>query len=78
MSTPMSNTYRVTRQLTRVLDVLRADPAREHYGLDIAESAGIRIGALYPIMHRLERAGQVTSRWEFGHFETPRRLYRLV
>lgn len=39
-------------------------PADEHYGLDIADVAGLKSGSLYPILRRLEDHGWLSSRWE--------------
>jgi PadR family transcriptional regulator PadR len=37
----------------------------------------IREGTLYPVLHRLEDAGQITSTWE-AHDRTPPRKYYLL
>jgi PadR family transcriptional regulator, regulatory protein PadR len=54
----------MTVQTQAVLSVLLGDPLGEHYGLEIANTAGLASGSLYPILARLERAGWVTSDWE--------------
>ena len=38
--------FRITEQLVRVLDVLLDDPTSEHYGLAVANAAGLRSGTL--------------------------------
>jgi DNA-binding PadR family transcriptional regulator len=48
----------------RVLAALLADPARELYGLEIGEAAGLPSGTVHPILARLEGAGWLESRWE--------------
>jgi PadR family transcriptional regulator len=53
---------RMTIPMLMVLEVLLADEG--WYGLRIAEATGLRIGTVYPILARFERAGWVTSRWE--------------
>ena len=40
------------------------DPSDEHYGLELAEQAGLPIGSIYPILARLERAQWIESAWE--------------
>jgi PadR family transcriptional regulator, regulatory protein PadR len=35
-------------------------------------------GMLYPVLHRLEAAGQVKSRWEVGDSNRRRKYYRLT
>lgn len=66
----------------RVLGVLLDDPASDHYGLDLAKRAGTKIGSVYPILLRLERAGWLTSHKEAidpaGAGRPRRRLYRLT
>lgn len=66
-----------------VLAAFVDDPAGEKYGLEIARSAGIASGTLYPILARLE-----SYRLVEGYFEDPatsqeakrppRRYYRLT
>lgn len=35
-------------------------------------------GTVYPLLSRLQEAGQVSSYWEVGDSERPRRFYRLT
>ena len=72
--------FRISEQLVRVLDVLLDDPTSEHYGLAVANAAGLRSGTLYPIMARLEKAGWLESRWETDDTARGprRRLYRFT
>lgn len=55
---------RMTIPTQRVLEALLEDPARELYGLEIGEAAGLRSGTVHPILARLEGVGWLTSRWE--------------
>jgi len=55
---------RMTGSTLSVLKVLLTGPAREMYGLEIAEDAGLASGTAYPILMRLEREGWVQARWE--------------
>jgi PadR family transcriptional regulator PadR len=75
-------TPRMTLQTLRVLAVLMDEPAGHHYGLEIAKSAGLATGTLYPVLARLERAGWVTSDWEeidpVAEGRPRRRLYQLT
>jgi len=72
---------RITDQMLRVLDVLLADPAADHYGFGVAQATGLQSGTLYPILARMEKLGWVTSTWESPNDEARgprRRLYRLT
>jgi PadR family transcriptional regulator PadR len=72
---------RVTLQTLRVLKVLLSDPLGEHYGLEIANQAGLKSGTIYPILARLEGYGWVSSDWEdidpVVAGRRPRRYYKL-
>ena len=64
-----------------VLALLAAGP---RYGLELArelEAAGALLtsqGTLYPLLGRLHDAGVVTSRWELGDTDRPRRYYEIT
>jgi DNA-binding PadR family transcriptional regulator len=47
-----------------VLRALLDDPAREKYGLEICQAAGLASGTIHPILARLENMGWVDSFWE--------------
>jgi|SRR5208282_2778908 len=69
---------RMTMQAQMILQALLRDPARELYGLELAEETGLLPGTAYPILLRLENEGWVTSRWEDISPEAegrPRRRY---
>jgi PadR family transcriptional regulator PadR len=70
---------KMTRTTVAVLCAfLEAGRGTELYGLEIMDSAGIRSGTLYPILHRLEQAGWITGAWEdvaVGDEGRPRRRY---
>jgi len=44
--------------------VLQALAAGHRYGFDIATAAGLRPGAVYQILHRLEEAKLASGAWE--------------
>jgi len=71
-----------TGPLLRVLRALLDEPVGELYGLELLRSTGLKSGTLYPLLHRLEGAGWVQSRWEAeGPNERGRprrRFYRLT
>jgi DNA-binding PadR family transcriptional regulator len=73
---------RLTSSVLKVLAALLADPASEHYGLQLMQQTGLPSGTLYPILVRLERAGWVQSRWEqvdpAAEGRPTRRYYRLT
>jgi len=55
---------RTTLARLAVLSALLEDPLGHHYGLEIAKSAGLATGTVYPILARLEADGWVESEWE--------------
>ena len=57
-------TPRMTIPTQLVLRALLADPAKELYGVEIGQAAGLPSGTVHPILARLERVGWLTSRWE--------------
>jgi PadR family transcriptional regulator, regulatory protein PadR len=73
---------RITRQTTRLLEALLGDPTREWYGLELMEEANLASGTAYPLLHRLQRDGWLTSTREDvdprQQGRPRRRLYRLT
>ena len=73
---------RLSQQTLSVLAVMVTNPSAEHYGLEVARTARLKSGSLYPILARLEQYGWITGVWEDidPHREgrRPRRLYRLT
>lgn len=60
---------------------LMADPDARHWGYEIWRSAGIRSGAMYPILWRMLEAGWLADGWEDGDpakMGRPPRRYYLV
>lgn len=55
---------KLTVQTLQVLTAMAARPTDRHYGLELAEAAGLPKGSIYPMLARLERDGLVTSEWE--------------
>lgn len=57
---------------------------RPHYGLEMLDrlrteaALSIAEGTIYPLLHRLERAGFVKSEWRIETAERPRRYYALT
>lgn len=76
----MPGTPRVTGPLLKVLDLIMRRPADKFYGYDIAKSADLKSGTLYPILARLEKSGWLQSGWETDLPEgrPPRRYYELT
>ncbi len=74
---------RMTLQTQLVLRALLEDPAKQWYGLELCELAGLPSGTIYPILARLEQAGWADSVWEDPavHEEAGRprrRFYRIT
>jgi PadR family transcriptional regulator, regulatory protein PadR len=79
----MTQAPRMTLQTQLVLRVMLAEPASEHYGLQLCEETGLPSGTIYPIAARLEQFGWVTSNWEdpaehVTEGRPRRRYYRLT
>jgi DNA-binding PadR family transcriptional regulator len=55
---------RLTWQTQAILAALLQDVATAHYGLELAKTAGLPSGTIYPILARLERAGWIESELE--------------
>jgi PadR family transcriptional regulator PadR len=72
----------MTKQTLRLLAVLLTDPRRDWYGLELMDFAALRSGTAYPILHRLQTDGWLTStREQIDPAEAgrpQRRLYRLT
>jgi DNA-binding PadR family transcriptional regulator len=54
----------MTQSTLTVLRVFVEDPSSPRYGLEVARSAGVKSGTLYPILDRLEGAGWLVGEWE--------------
>ena len=54
----------MTNQTLALLAAMLDDPTRPWYGLELAASAGLKTGTIYPALARLETAGWLTSTWE--------------
>jgi len=73
---------RLSSQTATVLRLFLQEPDKFRFGLEIVREAGLKSGLLYPILHRLEDRGLLTSVWEemdiaVAEHRRPRRLYRL-
>ena len=68
---------------TLVISLLREKP-RHGYEMckEIEERSGgyfrLKHSTLYPILHRLEKAGRVTAEWSSLESGKPRKVYRLT
>lgn len=73
---------KMTMQVQLVLRLLLVDPTREWYGLELGQESGLPSGTYHPILHRLETAGWLESRWEqvdvHAEKRPRRRYYRLT
>jgi PadR family transcriptional regulator, regulatory protein PadR len=71
---------RFSPQTLKVLAALADAGSGWRYGLELAESTGLKSGSLYPILLRLADRGLLESRWEEpGQTggRPPRHSYRL-
>jgi PadR family transcriptional regulator, regulatory protein PadR len=55
---------RRTHALIQVALALMDDPTGRHWGYDLWKRAGVRSGALYPILHRMLDKGWLKDGWE--------------
>lgn len=55
---------KLSAQTSQVLTTMASRPTDRHYGLELADEAGLPKGSIYPMLARLERDGLVTSEWE--------------
>lgn len=73
---------RMTLQTQAVVAALLDHPSAPRYGLELAKTAGLASGTIYPILTRLERAGWVRSELETidprAAGRRPRRYYMLT
>jgi PadR family transcriptional regulator, regulatory protein PadR len=60
----MAPPFQITTNVARVLRALLDDPSGQHYGYAVMRATGLKSGALYPILARLE-----TAEWIEGHRE---------
>jgi DNA-binding PadR family transcriptional regulator len=72
----------ISLQTLAILAALLEDVTKPHYGLEMAKTAGLPSGTIYPALARLEREGWVESEREDVDASVagrrPRRYYRLT
>lgn len=78
---------RLRRELARgtgELAVLAVVDSGRRYGFELlkllqaADVLDIREGTLYPLLHRLEDAGHISSTWQAAGRSTPRKYYSIT
>lgn len=73
---------RMTLQGLKALQAFMIEPTMELSGADIAKSASLLSGTLYPLLIRFEKVGWLKSRWEDSNpveiGRPKRRLYRIT
>lgn len=76
----MPITRKPSSQTLALLAALAEEPARWHYGLELAARTGLKSGSLYPILIRCAERGMLESQWlepqERGR--PPRHAYRIL
>ena len=71
---------KITLYMLKVLRVFLSNSNPKH-GLELCKASGVNVGALYPILMRLEREGWLTSEWELIEPQSTRnrqRYYHLT
>jgi PadR family transcriptional regulator PadR len=72
----------MTKQTARLLEALLSDLGRDWYGLELMDRAELQSGTAYPLLHRLQADGWLTSAPEEIdprlEGRPRRRLYRLT
>ncbi|MDR0480891.1 MAG: PadR family transcriptional regulator [Gallionellaceae bacterium] len=68
-----------SKQARTVFAVLMIQPQRWRHGYDLAKSARLSSGTLYPLLIRLHQRGLLDARWEESDQpgRPPRHVYRL-
>ncbi|WP_343624360.1 PadR family transcriptional regulator [Roseateles puraquae] len=76
----MARSRAFSPQALRALAVLADAGADWRHGYDITALSGLKSGTLYPLLMRLEAAGQLEARWEESPIagRPPRHVYRLT
>lgn len=72
---------RTTHALVQVALALMSAPADRHWGYELGKSAGVRSGALYPILRRMLSDGWLSDGWEDPatiQGRPPRRYYEIT
>jgi DNA-binding PadR family transcriptional regulator len=71
----------LTNETLKVLGALASSHEKELAGAELAKLCELASGTLYPVLHRLEKAGWLRSRWEEGEpskLKRPRRRYYKI
>lgn len=76
----MTRTRAFSPQALRALVVLADAGTQWRHGYDITSQSGLKSGTLYPLLMRLEAAGQLEARWEDSPIagRPARHVYRLT
>lgn len=76
----MTRTRAFSEQALKALAVLADAGSEWRHGYDITAQSGLKSGTLYPLLMRLEAAGQLEARWEESPIagRPPRHAYRLT
>lgn len=76
----MARSRAFSPQALRALAVLADAGTDWRHGYDITAQSGLKSGTLYPLLMRLEAAGQLEARWEESPIagRPPRHVYRLT
>lgn len=60
----MAHDFVLSHHTQAVLGSLIADPGRQHHSAEIRSATGLGIGAIYPVLARLEALQWLDSGWE--------------
>lgn len=76
----MARSRAFSPQALKALAVLADAGLEWRHGYDITAQSGLKSGTLYPLLIRLETAGQLEARWEESPIagRPPRHVYRLT
>ncbi len=76
----MTRSRAFSPQALKALAVLDDAGADWRHGYDLIAQSGLKSGTLYPLLMRLEAAGQLEARWEESPIagRPPRHVYRLT
>jgi PadR family transcriptional regulator PadR len=76
----MARQRRCSNQTLALLEVFAGQPRTWRHGYDLAQTAGLKAGTLYPILKRLCERSILESKWQEPGYQgrPPRHMYRLT
>lgn len=75
----VTSIYR-TNNLARIGVALMSDADARHWGYELSDASGVRVGSVYPVLARLLERGWLSDGWEMSPMpqRPPRRYYKIT